>query len=345
MIGGPLTQRLYYVRGGNRKWLSCTLQSIAFPLLLIPLSLLYFRSRESHFCVVKCASNNQSKKSNTTSTHHHQNDQFFLLDPKPLGLAALIGLILGLSNYLYATSLKYLPVSTTSLLFSSQLAFTAVFARVLVKQRFTFYSGNAVVVMTMGAVVLGVRGGGEGGGDKGRYVEGFVVTLGGAAASGLVLPMVEMVYKKCGRVVNMGLVTQVQIVLSAFASLFCVVGMALNKDFQNIPREAKEYGLGEVKYYLVLVGCGVCWQLCFVGVAGIILCTSSLFAGVTAAFMLPFQEVAAVIVFHEKFTGEKGLSLALCLWGFISYFMGEYKKTHGSSDEATTSSKNDGDNV
>ncbi|PIA51980.1 hypothetical protein AQUCO_01000093v1 [Aquilegia coerulea] len=59
----------------------------------------------------------------------------------------------------------------------------------------------------------------------------------------------------------------------------------------------------------------------------IISSTSSLFAGILTSVLLPFTELAAIVAFHEKFTGEKGLSLALCLWGFTSYFVGEYKKT------------------
>lgn len=41
--------------------------------------------------------------------------------------------------------------------------------------------------------------------------------------------------------------------------------------------------------------------------------------------LLPLTEVLAVIFYHEKFQAEKGLSLALSLWGFVSYFYGEIK--------------------
>ena len=42
--------------------------------------------------------------------------------------------------------------------------------------------------------------------------------------------------------------------------------------------------------------------------------------------LTPVAEVLAVVIFKEKFTGEKGMSLAMSLWGFTSYFYGEYKK-------------------
>lgn len=95
--------------------------------------------------------------------------------------------------------------------------------------------------------------------------------------------------------------------------------------FQAISSEAKAYQIGEAKYYLVLVSAAVSFQMLYIGSLGLVFCTSSLFNGVVAATLLPLTEVAAVIFFKEKFTGEKGMSLALCLWGFASYFYGAYK--------------------
>ena len=42
-IGGPLLLRMYFLHGGSRKWLSSWLQTAGFPVLLIPLTYLYFR--------------------------------------------------------------------------------------------------------------------------------------------------------------------------------------------------------------------------------------------------------------------------------------------------------------
>lgn len=96
---------------------------------------------------------------------------------------------------------------------------------------------------------------------------------------------------------------------------------------QAIPRESKAYGLGEAKYYAVLACSAILWQLLSVGALGLVYCTSSLFTAIVGALLLPFTQVAAVFAYGEKFTGEKGMSLALCLWGFTSYFIGEYKKS------------------
>ncbi|KAI3942022.1 hypothetical protein MKX01_030268 [Papaver californicum] len=96
---------------------------------------------------------------------------------------------------------------------------------------------------------------------------------------------------------------------------------------QAMHTEAREFGLGVKMYYLVLVSNMVVWQMMFIGRAGIIYCTSSLFAGVMSVIFSTLSQIAAVIAFHENFTGVKGMALALTLWGFTSYFYGSYKKT------------------
>lgn len=49
-------------------------------------------------------------------------------------------------------------------------------------------------------------------------------------------------------------------------------------------------------------------------------------SGVLIAVLLPITQILAIVFFKEKFSGEKGLSLFLSLWGFVSYFYGEFKQ-------------------
>ncbi|KAL2498084.1 Purine permease 3 [Abeliophyllum distichum] len=114
-------------------------------------------------------------------------------------------------------------------------------------------------------------------------------------------------------------------VMCFFATAFCTVGMLINNDFKAISREAKEYELGEGKYYLVVVWSAIIWQCFFLGAIGVVFCSSSLLSGIVITVLLPVTEVLAVIFYHEKFQSEKGVSLFLSLWGFISYFYGEIK--------------------
>ncbi|CAM8942950.1 unnamed protein product [Rhodiola kirilowii] len=241
--------------------------------------------------------------------------------------SAFIGVITGLDDYLYAYGVARLPVSTSSLIIASQLAFTAFFAFLLVKQKFTSYSINAIFLLVVGSAILGLNTDSDrpAGVSKSEYFVGFFMTVAAAVLYGFMMPAIELIYKKGRQVMTYGLVLEVQLVMCLFATLFCTVGMIVNKDFQAIPREAKEYGLGEVNYYVVVVWSALVWQCFFLGAIGVIFCSSSLFSGVIIAVFLPFTEVLAVIIFKEKFQAEKGVALVLSLWGFASYFYGEMK--------------------
>ncbi|KAF5180080.1 hypothetical protein FRX31_030335 [Thalictrum thalictroides] len=115
--------------------------------------------------------------------------------------------------------------------------------------------------------------------------------------------------------------------------IFGAFVLALHTSADRPPGVSEEKYL--VGFFFTLGGAtllGLCWPLVelaySMGVMCTINCTSSLFAGIlTSSVLLPFTELAAIVVFHEKFTVEKGLSLALCLWGFTSYFIREYQKT------------------
>ncbi|KAF8404671.1 hypothetical protein HHK36_009559 [Tetracentron sinense] len=312
--GGPMLMRLYFVRGGKRVWLSSWLETGGWPVILFPLSVTYLH---------------RLRKGDRSTN-------LFFMKPALFIACAIIGVLTGLDDYLYAYGMARLPVSTSSLIISTQLAFTAGFAFLLVKQRFTSYIINSVVLLSIGAVVLALHTSGDrpdNESDK-QYFLGFFMTLGASALYGLVLPLIELTYKRANQAITYPLVMEMQMVMSIFATVFCTVGMLFNNDFKVslshslfleavIPREARDYELGEVKYYVVLVCSAIIWQFFFLGAIGVIFCASSLLAGIIISILLPATEILAVIFFDERFTAEKGIALALSLWGFVSYFYGE----------------------
>nr|GMD99568.1 purine permease 3-like [Ipomoea batatas] len=201
---------------------------------------------------------------------------------------------------------KQLPVSTSSLVVASQLAFTAGAAFVLVKQRFTV---NAVVLLTIGAgeLAVGSRGDRPAGESKKEYVAAFLMTLGAAALYGALLPSIELTYTKATQSLTYTLVLEFQMVMFLFATAVCTLGM-----------EARGFELGEAN---------------FIGAAGTIGYGSSLLSGIILAASLSLTEVLAVVFYGEKFGAEKGISLALSLWGFVSYFYGEVKNGDNNKKE------------
>ncbi|KAK6940206.1 hypothetical protein RJ641_029737 [Dillenia turbinata] len=308
--GGPLIMRLYFIHGGKKDWLSSWLETGGWPLNIIPILLSYLRRRKK------------------AKSQQHSPAKLFFITPRLFLASAVLGLLTGLDDYLYAYGVARLPVSTSSLIISTQLAFTAAFAFLLVKQKFTASSINAVFLLSIGAGVLAMHSSGDRPkNETGReYYMGFAMTIGAAALYGFVLPAVELTYKKAKQKINYSLVMEMQMVISLFATVFCTVGMLVNGDFQTIAREAKEFGLGEAMYYFVLVMNGLIWQCFFLGAIGVIFCGSSLLSGILIAVFIPITEILAVLFYHESFQAEKAVSLVLCIWGFISYFYGEFQQ-------------------
>ncbi|KAI3961819.1 hypothetical protein MKW92_023739 [Papaver armeniacum] len=274
-IGGPLLTRLYFLHGGNGIWLSSWLQMAGFPILVIPLVILYFRRDRSQ-----------------------PNVDFFVCR-KLLLYAALLGLFQGIASYMYSYGLSFLPVSTSSLLFTTQLISTSFVSYFWVKQKFTPYSINAIVVI-MGCILLGIRG------SvithlvlRNLSIWGFFISIASASSVGFILVSTQVAYAKANQVMTYPIVLQFQFWFSFFATVSCTVGGLINKDFLF-----GSYSLSEEP--------------------GSYFVPPPLFAGVVGATILPFSQIAAVITFHESFTAEKGMALALTLWGFTSYFYGSY---------------------
>ncbi|XP_010266597.1 PREDICTED: purine permease 3-like [Nelumbo nucifera] len=307
--GGPLLIRLYFLHGGKRIWFSSWLETAGWPILLLPLLFSYSYRR----------SQDQGEERGST--------RLFLIKPRLFAASAILGIITGLDDYLYAYGLSRLPVSTSALIASTQLIFTAIFAFFLVRQTFTSYSINSIVMLTIGALVMALHTGSDRPSNESntQYYTGFFMTIGASALYGLVLPLVELTYKKSNQLITYSLVIEMQLVISIFATAFCSLGMLVNNDFKSIPKDASEYEIGEAKYYLVIVWSAILWQLFFLGLVGVIFCGSSMLGGIIIAAVIPVTEILAVIFCREKFKAEKGISLALCLWGFTSYFYGEIK--------------------
>lgn len=110
----------------------------------------------------------------------------------------------------------------------------AAFAFLLVKQKFTSFSINAIVLLTLGAGVLALHSSSDRpeGESKKEYILGFVLTLAAAALYGFILPLVELTYQKARQAIDYMLVMEIQMVMCLFATLFCTVGMFINNDFQ-----------------------------------------------------------------------------------------------------------------
>uniref|UniRef100_A0A0D3EPB5 Uncharacterized protein n=1 Tax=Oryza barthii TaxID=65489 RepID=A0A0D3EPB5_9ORYZ len=115
-LSSSLLSRFYFAHGGADRWLATLVQSAGFPALLLPLM---------------CARRPASRP-------------FAGFTPRLVMYCVLLGLVMGLNNLLYSCGTSYLPVSTTALLLSMQLAFTLALAAALVRVPLSFANFNAV---------------------------------------------------------------------------------------------------------------------------------------------------------------------------------------------------------
>ncbi|CAN0905221.1 Purine permease 3 [Linum grandiflorum] len=274
--------RVYFTHGGQKRWLAAWSCTAGFPVLLFPIAISYYRSSSS-------------------STRR----RFIpMISRWLLGTSVLVGIILSFECYLAFFGISYLPVSVHSLVSSSQLVFTAVFAFFMVRQKFTPFSINAVVLMTLGSLVIGLHMNADipEGESPRKYVIGFVMSIGAACAHGLFLTLTEYAQAKATTAMTFPIVMQVQFVISLVATLVSTVPMIINRDFQSL-------------------------EASVIGAIGIAMSSSSLFAGIMCSLLVPVQQLFAVIFLKEGFNADRGMALALCLWGFTSHLYGGYKAT------------------
>jgi drug/metabolite transporter (DMT)-like permease len=300
-----LLGRLYYDNGGNSKWMATFVQSAGFPILL---PLLFFFSPS------------------TRSTENASSAR-----PPPLSTVAFLYLFLGIllagDNLMYSYGLLYLPVSTYSLLCATQLAFNAIFSFFLNSQKFTPFILNSLVLVTLSAALLAVNADSENttaGIPKGKYVIGFLCTLGASATFSLYLSLVQLSFQRVIKTETFSAVLNMQIYPSFVATCACVVGLFASGDWKVLEKEMKEYEKGKIPYLMTLIWTAVTWQISSVGMLGLVFEVSSLFSNVIGTLAFPVVPILAVIFFHDKLDGVKVMALLLAVWGFLSYIYQHY---------------------
>ncbi|KAL4332039.1 hypothetical protein GQ457_07G030030 [Hibiscus cannabinus] len=299
-----LLTRLYYEKGGTSKWVGTLLQVVGFPVLL------------PYYLVLR------RKGVDTTAP----------VEARPPSLLSLVcvyvylGLLVSGNAYLFSVGFEYLPVSVLSLISGSQLAFNAFFSYFLNSQKLTPFIINSLFLLTVSSVTLVANSDSERppGVSDGKYVLGAVCSLIATAMGGLSLASQQMVFRKVLKRQSVKVVMDVVIYQSLVASIVTSIGFLASGEWKGLKREMEGYALGKSSYVNTLVWTAVSWQVCiFCGVA-LVFELSALFANVIGAFGVPVTPIAAMIVFHDKMNGVKGISMVLALWGFLSYVYQQY---------------------
>ncbi|PKI58388.1 hypothetical protein CRG98_021206 [Punica granatum] len=300
-VSSSLLSKYYFIHKGSSRWVSTWVQSTGFPLLLPPIYLPYWLNY----------------------TERRPFTEFTL---KLLAFSLFVGLCLGVNNLLFSWGNSYLPVSTSSLLLSTQLVFNLILSVVIVKQKVTFSNLNCVILLTLSCVLLALGSSHDRpeGLTQAKYFIGFFCTICAGLLFALYLPMMEKIYQK---VYCYAMVMEMQLVMEAAASALAMVGMASDGGVEEMRIEGERtFDRGLWVYVVTVFFNVVTWQLCFMGTAGMIFLTSGLTGGICMTALLAMNVVGGVVVYGDDFGGVKIVSTVLCTWGFCSYAYGLYRK-------------------
>ncbi|KAL7241592.1 hypothetical protein ACSBR1_014231 [Camellia fascicularis] len=320
-VSASLLSKFYFNHKGSSRWVSTWVQSAGFPLLLPIVYLPYY--------LFKCTNRRP----------------FSAFSPPLFAYSITVGLLLGINNLLFSWGNSYLPVSTSSLLLSSQLAFTLILSVIIVKTKVTFQNLNCVVLLTLSSVLLAMGSSHDRppGLTQAKYFVGFFSTIGAGLLFALYLPLMEMIYKK---VDCYAMVVEMQVVMEIAATVLATVGMAVDGGFSDMRRESwKIFDLGPTAYWWTLVSNVVTWQLCFMGTAGMVFLTTSVTGGICTTALMAINVVAGVVVYGDELGGVKVISTLICGWGFCSYVYGMHVKMNSDRKKVKVIvNDNDNDN-
>lgn len=293
--------RFYYEKGGNSKWMATVVQTAAFPLLFIPY--LFISSPQTH-----------SEGSNRPS----------IITVSVVYI--VIGVLVAGDNMLYSTGLLYLSASTYSLICATQLVFSAVLSYFLNHQKFTALIMNSVVVLSLSASLLAVNEDSDkpSGVTKSKYVIGFVVTLAASAMYALLLSLMQLLFQKVLKKETFSVVLEMQIYTALVATAVSVAGLFASGEWKTLQGEMGSFTAGKSAYVMTLVWTAIAWQICSVGVVGLVFVVSSLFSNVISTLSLAITPIASVMILHDKMNGVKIIAMLMAIWGFSTYIYQNY---------------------
>ncbi|XP_026439172.1 probable purine permease 11 [Papaver somniferum] len=321
-----LLGELYYDKGGNSKWMATLVQSAGFPVLFIPL------------IVVKVYLPPPTSSTTTLTTEHSASISTLAL------LYISLGVLIAGNGMLYSYGLLYLPVSTYSLLCSTQLVFNAIFSFFINSQKFTAFIFNSLILLTMSVVLLAIDPDGSSNSTtipEGKYVIGFICTLSASAGYSLLLSLTELSFRKVIKNETILAVLEMSISTSVVSTCTCLVGLFASGDWRRLKNELNDYGQGSVSYLMTLVWIAVTWQVSSVGLLGLVFEASSLFSNVISTLGLPIVPIFSVIFFHDKLDGVKIVAMLLSLWGFVSYIYQHYLDDCKAKETNTVDDQNE----
>ncbi|PPD68877.1 hypothetical protein GOBAR_DD34240 [Gossypium barbadense] len=100
--------------------------------------------------------------------------------------------------------------------------------------------------------------------------------------------------------------------------------VAIHLDSSETKRDEKN-PVGKNEYTIGFIAIvDLAWQICTMGVVGLIYLVSSLFSNAVSMLSLPFVPVVGVLFYKEKMDAIKVWAMLFTLWGFDFYIYQQY---------------------
>ncbi|CAN6902842.1 unnamed protein product [Brassica oleracea] len=317
-------------RQNDGVWTQALLQTVGFPLLLLPFIILTAKNRRNQPC---------------DQLHYKSLTVIYIC----------IGIVMTVQARLSAMGKLEIPFGVFTLIYTTQLFFTPIFARLVNKIKFNRWVViSLALAIATGALTLSSAFGGEPDEAEENYARGSWAALFAGVCFSLLLCNIQNVFdnyifkrteSSTTRKPSFASVFEVIIFSSLAATIISVAGLLIAGEQDDLKREMNEFSKGKGAYVMAMVGQAVSWQVYWVGIVGLVFSVSSVLSNVISVVTWPIVSVLVVIFFNfmdDEFDVFKGVALITAVLSAAAYFFRLHKENRDNDralDESSEAAK------
>lgn len=313
-------------------WTQALIQNAAFP-ILIPLFFMF-----------------PSPKPNPETVSDQTNNRPPFL--RVLLLYVSLGVLVSVYSKLYALAKLYVG---WGILVSTQLILTSLFSAFINRLKFNRWIIISII-FTLAADFFGgpAFAGTPDEDESDAYdIKAWLILIFPTLAFSLSLCLMQLGFEKVlvktkryGNKKVFRMVLEMQISVSFIATLICLVGLLASGEFKELKGDSERFKKGKTYYILSLVGLALSWQVWAVGLLGLVLLVSGLFADVVHMCASPVVALLVVLAFDfmdDDFGWQRRGALLGAVLALASYFYYLHKTKKKEIAELNKRENNNGE--
>lgn len=255
-----------------------------------------------------------------------------------------IGVVMSVQGRLSAMGKLEIPFGVFTLIYTTQLFFTPIFARFFNAVKFNRWVViSSILAIVTGALTLSSSFGGEPDEAEEDYARGSWSALFAGICFSLLLSNIQNVFdnyifkrtESTTRKPSFASVFEVLIFSSLVATIISAAGLLIAGEQHDLKREMNAFSKGNGAYVMAMVGQAVSWQVYWVGIVGLVFSVSSVLANVISVITWPIVSVLVVIFFSfmdDEFDALKGVALITAALSAAAYFYRLHKENRDSAN-------------